>query len=103
MVIYKGNNVCLSVCVGSAWKILPITAHTDRQIDTVQGWLPCCPPFMDRERAANKGGPTRGGGGQHGWGVGRERTNGCIMHRDHTSGDNGPRVCESGLLKGNGS
>ncbi len=43
--IYKGNNVCLSVCVGSAWKILLVTAHTNRQTDIVQGWPPVLPPL----------------------------------------------------------
>ncbi len=43
--INKGNNVCLSVCVGSAWKILLVTAHTDKQTDIVQGWPPVLPPL----------------------------------------------------------
>jgi hypothetical protein len=69
--------ICLSVCVGSAWKILPVTAHTDRQTDTVQGWPPVLPPLYGQGTGDQHG---RGGGG-HGWG----RTNGCIMHRVHTS------------------
>ncbi len=31
--------------VGSAWKILPVTAHIDRQTNIVQGWPPVLPPL----------------------------------------------------------
>jgi hypothetical protein len=107
--IYKSNNVCLSVCVGSAWKILPVTAHTDRQTDIVQGWPPVLPPLYGQVWSVfsiwtGNGRPTdtvqgwspvlppfygqgtsdQGGGparARGGGGHGRGRTHGCIMHR----------------------
>ncbi len=95
---------CMSVCVGSAWKILLGSAHTHRHCNC-PGLAPhAAPPlwtgvvccfYMDRERAASKGGSTWVGGGQQGGARkrtergggqhGRGRTNGCIMHRVHTS------------------
>jgi hypothetical protein len=66
--------VTMYVCVGSAWKILPVTARSlwsvlgggGREIPVKHG----------------AGGPTRAG---EGGGTGGGELDGCIMHRVHTN------------------
>ncbi len=50
------KTTCLSVCVGSAWKILPSTAHTHTDIVTVQGWPPVLPPLYGQGTGGQQGG-----------------------------------------------
>jgi hypothetical protein len=74
--------------VGSAWKILPITAHS---LWSVLGGGGRESPV---KHGGGGGGEGSGGGGQHGrgWGTGGEgpsegELDACIMHRVHTSID----------------
>jgi hypothetical protein len=69
---------CLSVCVGSAWKILPVTA---RSLWSVLGGGGRESPVKH-----GAGGPARAGeGGTGGEGPSGGELDGCIMHRVHTS------------------
>jgi hypothetical protein len=78
--------VHLSVCVGSAWKILPITA---RSLWSVLGGGGRESPVKHGAGGASTsgggGGDGRGGASTGGEGPGEGELDGCIMHRVHTS------------------
>jgi hypothetical protein len=66
--------------VGSAWKILPVTAHS---LWSVLGGGGRESPVKHGAGGASTGGG--GGGGTGGEGPGGGEFDGCIMHRVHTS------------------
>ncbi len=74
--------VCVSVCVGNAWKILLVITRSLWSV--LGGGLGKGEPV----EAQGERGQHRWGGGQHGrggGGMGGEGSNGCIMHRVHIS------------------
>jgi hypothetical protein len=72
---------CLSVYVGNAWKIVPITCPFHAECFGGGGKESS---VKHGARGSARGGPTRA----RGRGMGEEGPGGCIMHRVHTSNNN---------------